>query len=565
MTRSPTRPLADLRHEFYNMALQRKIDDVNATTGNRTQMITGILWTCVEWLTAVATIPFPPLSLSLGGLLAFKDAMLALNAYQQRDKGMALQHFLGYLLNSGGALLFDYRQVLKGTFNLLSPLRPLIPASKQALKTAALKPLKSTVPPGLQPALFDGQTLWAAQKPDALGRHLLYRLDASTGEYRSTARLVSQDAKGRWTRSGMAGGGRTRYEKLPEDAENPLAPYEIARDQSKNLRTVLAPDFLKEQTDWGSGLDFAARASASTALAPLKEAYPAQVQRLSADAEAFFQALGPRPARPAKPTFAPDAAHADILQNLFTPQKRLIIGAHNNSIASKQLLIENMPALAEKGLKRLYIENLPADIFRSKLQVLNKQVKGDIARALKQVEAHLANVDVALGLHRQAPFSYRQLMLSAHRHNVAVEGLDGSASYHLEQVLALGKASALSPAPASSGTSIPTKSWSATRRMGGSRWSSKIALAPMSKWQAWPTCRTPWPCASRTQLRANRRASGPMQMSPPRRAVTTGWRCPPLITSSHNKVHRDCRRSGWWRRISMSSISRSISTRTSCK
>lgn len=438
-------PLADLRHEFYNMALQRKIDDVNATTGNRTQMITGILWTCVEWLTAVATIPFPPLSLSLGGLLAFKDAMLALNAYQQRDKGMALQHFLGYLLNSGGALLFDYRQVLKGTFNLLSPLRPLIPASKQALKTAALKPLKSTVPPGLQPALFDGQTLWAAQKPDALGRHLLYRLDASTGEYRSTARLVSQDAKGRWTRSGMAGGGRTRYEKLPEDAENPLAPYEIARDQSKNLRTVLAPDFLKEQTDWGSGLDFAARASASTALAPLKEAYPAQVQRLSADAEAFFQALGPRPARPAKPTFAPDAAHADILQNLFTPQKRLIIGAHNNSIASKQLLIENMPALAEKGLKRLYIENLPADIFRSKLQVLNKQVKGDIARALKQVEAHLANVDVALGLHRQAPFSYRQLMLSAHRHNVAVEGLDGSASYHLEQVLALGEGERLIP------------------------------------------------------------------------------------------------------------------------
>ncbi|WP_339531211.1 MULTISPECIES: membrane-targeted effector domain-containing toxin [unclassified Pseudomonas] len=431
-------PLADLRHEFYNMALQRKIDEVNATTVNRMQKITGILWTCVEWLTAVATIPFPPLSLSLGGLLAFKDAMLALNAYQQRDKALALQHFLGYLLNSGGALLFDYRQVLKGTFNLLSPLRPLIPASKQALKIAALKPLKSTVPPGLQPVLFDGQSLWAAQQSDALGRHLLYRLDARTGDYRSTARLVNQDASGNWTRSGLTGGGKTKYEKLAEGVDNPLAPYEIAPDQSKNFRAVLAPDFLKEQSDWGAGLADASRTQASAALAPLRETYPAQVLRLTEDANQFFQTPGPRPARTAAPALAPDASHAGILQTLFAPTKRLIIGAQHNAIASKQLLIEHMPALAKQGLKRLYLENLPADILRSKLQVLNKQAKGDIARALKQVEDHLAEVDSALGLHRDAPFTYRKLMLAAHRHTIAVEALDGSASYHLEHVLALG-------------------------------------------------------------------------------------------------------------------------------
>ena len=55
----------------------------------------------------------------------------------------------------------------------------------------------------------------------------------------------------------------------------------------------------------------------------------------------------------------------------------MIIGAVDNSIASKQLLIEQLPGLAEQGLKRVYIENLPRDLFHRKLKVLNNQLNGN--------------------------------------------------------------------------------------------------------------------------------------------------------------------------------------------
>lgn len=106
-------PVSDMRYALYDMKLQRKIDDVHATTTSRAQMIGGLIWTCVEWVTAIATAPFPLLSLTTGVLLAFKDAMLALHAYRQGDNAMALQHLLGYLFNSAGALLTDLRPALR--------------------------------------------------------------------------------------------------------------------------------------------------------------------------------------------------------------------------------------------------------------------------------------------------------------------------------------------------------------------------------------------------------------------------------------------------------------------
>ena len=433
-------PLTDLPREFYNMSLQRKIDDVLATTVNRTQMITGILWTCVEWVTAIATIPFPALSLAVGGLLAFKDAMLALSAYRQGDKDSALQHYIGYLANLGGAVLFDMRPALKGL-----PTRPVIKAGKQALDAAALSHLDPIHPPGMQPVLFNGESYWAPLTPDPLGRYLLYRLDPQTQQLRSTARLVNKDTQGRWVRSGYAAGGRKDYEPLLEEADNPLAIYEIEPGQGKNLRAILNPAFQKNHGDWAEGVAGAALNNAHAQLAPLRNAYPAQVTKLTADADQFFQAYSATATPLPLPTLAIDTPHATILGQLFTPNKQLIIGALNDSIASKQLLIDNMQTLAQQGLKRLYIENLPRDAFRTKLMILNGEIKGNVARALQRVEEHLAQVDQALGFDRDAPFSYRTLLLQARRHQVAIEGVDGACSYHLEHVLNLAAADRLIP------------------------------------------------------------------------------------------------------------------------
>ncbi|WP_338724117.1 membrane-targeted effector domain-containing toxin [Pseudomonas tolaasii] len=430
-----TTPLTDLRYEFYNMNLQRKIDDVHATTVNRLQMITGILWTCVEWLTAVATMPFPLLSLTLGGLLAFKDAMLALNAYHHNDTDSALQHYLGYLANVGGALLFDARPALKGAFKSL---RPTIRTSTQAADNAVISQVDMLKPEGMQPVLFDGNSLWASRTPDALGRYLLYRHDPQSGQLLSTTRLVNRNADGQWVRSGVVGGGRKKYEKLLADESSPLEAFDVAPEQAKTFRAMLDPEFKARLEEMGAEYGGAAQGNAFNQAAPLRTAYAKQIELLNQRADAFFPAFPAAAPKSPLPVFAVDTAPVDILKSLFNRNKRLIIGALDSSIASKQLLIEQLPALAEKGLKRVYIENLPRDLFHRKLKVLNNQLGGNKAQALAQIERHLMQVDQALGLTADAPFTYRKLLLETQRLNIAIDGIDGSASYHMEHVLALG-------------------------------------------------------------------------------------------------------------------------------
>lgn len=428
-------PLTDLRHEFYNMNLQRKIDDVHATTVNRTQMITGILWTCIEWVTAVATMPFPILSLTLGGLLAFKDAMLALNAYHQNDQSSALKHYIGYLTNIGGALLFDMRQAFKGTFKSV---RPVLRASPQASDNALISQVDALSPEGMQSVLYDGRLLWTPQTPDAFGRYLLYRHDPLTGQLHSTARLVNQDANGQWVRIGAPGGGRKKYETLLADESSPLEAFDTAPDQAKTFRTLLDPQFKQRLQSMEPDYTGAAQSNAMKESMPLRTAYVKQVERMTERTDTFFQTLQAPAPRAALPSLASDAAHADILKALFGGNKRLLIGAVNNSIASKQLLIEQLPGLVQQGLKRVYIENLPRDLFHRKLKIINNQLSGNKAHALQQIEQHLRQVDEDLGFAADAPFTYRKLLLETQRLNIAIDGLDGSASYHMEHVLALG-------------------------------------------------------------------------------------------------------------------------------
>lgn len=428
-------PLSDLRHEFYNMRLQRKIDDVHATTVNRTQMITGILWTCVEWVTAVATMPFPVLSLTLGGLLAFKDAMLALSAYHQNDKGAALDHYIGFLANFAGGLLFDVRPALKSAFKAL---RPMIRKGPQALQNRLISQLDSLNPDDMQRVLFDGQSLWAPQQPDALGRYLLYRHDPLTGQLHSTARLVNQNTEGQWVRTGVTGGGRKKYETLLADESSPLEAFDVAPDDAKTFRTLLDPEFKKKLQASSEEFGGAVQTNARWEAEPLRRSYLRKVEQLNQRANTFFQTLPATAPKAPAPLLAADAAHSEILETLFKRDKRLIIGAANRSVAGKQLLIEQLPALVDQGLKRVYIENLPRDVFQRKLKILNRQLPGDKAHALGQITDHLKWVDDTLGFTEDSPFTYRKLLLETQRLNIAIDGLDAAASYHLESVLELG-------------------------------------------------------------------------------------------------------------------------------
>ena len=435
----PIRPqtqIQDLRREVYDLKLQRRLDDVHATTVNRTAMISGIFWTCVEWVAAVATAPFPLLSLSVGLALAFKDAMLALHAYHQGDNAQALEHFIGYLLNSAGGLFTDLRPALGALHHLVRPAARQAP--RRLVQSPALKlisPLEPTSPAPLdmQSVLFNGEFLWAHHTPDPIGRYLLYRLDPATGRLVSTTRLAAPDAQGIWRRTGVSGGA-PKYEKVP-DSPDALKNYEMPAKYAEKLEHVLNPELKVLLSRQGEGLydnPHLSLAVAARDLQPLREVYQQQVDQLSKDARDFFSQQAARP-RAEVPAVAADTSLAALMDNpAFTQAPNLIVGAAPGAVAGLQAVIEHLDGLIAKGFKRLYVEYLPGDVFRAKLEKLNS------GKSWKHIERHLKIVDKALGIAENADASYLALVRKASAKGLKIKALDASTSYHLDDALNLG-------------------------------------------------------------------------------------------------------------------------------
>lgn len=436
-------PVDDLRYALYDLKLQRKIDDIHATTVGRTEMITDLIWNCVEWFVAIATAPFPFLSLTGGLLLAFKDAMLALHAYRQGDTAMALQHLLGYLLNSAGGLLTDLRPALRSIkkFIRLPRLKAFTAAPEQAMKL--IEPLQqvSTVPRDMRPVVYRGQTLWAGKSPDSLGRFLLHRLDTQTDTLRSTGILASPNADGIMVRSGVAGGA-PKYEAVA-DTPGPHKDYGMAAKYRDNMEMAINPQSVEKITkhseDYAYTNPKAILDVSIMKLDPTRKAYVQQVEKLATAAKQHWDTFTPLPARTPLPAVAADTSFAQLLASDALTGKNLVIGARPGSIASKQALIAHIDTLVDSGFKHLYLQYLPGDVFHLKLEKLNK------GKSWKHIKNHLKAVDAAFGYGRDAPFSYVALVREAQKKGLKIKALDASTSYHLEDVLRLSDVSPLTP------------------------------------------------------------------------------------------------------------------------
>ncbi|SEM32862.1 hypothetical protein SAMN04487857_101167 [Pseudomonas sp. ok272] len=437
-------PLLDLRLEFYDLKQQRRIDDVEGSTVNRTQMITSILWTCVEWVTAVATAPFPVLSLSAGMLLAFKDGMLALHAYNQGDNAAALEHFAGYLLNSAGAIFTDLRPALRSLTPVRNPVRLVTASTEHAQAMTLIRQLEpvAPTPTGMQPVFFDGQALWAPKTPDPIGRYLLYRLDPATGKLVSTTRLVAPNSEGVWARTGVVGGA-PKYETVPQ-TPGPSKDYGMPAKYWSQLEHVLDPqlrEYLIRQAPWvDNHMISLTLTNAAKELSPLRAAYLQQVELLSKDADNFFRYLDPLPPRADVP---PIEASSPLTQLTASGapagDQNLIIGAVPGSIASKQALIDNLDTLIEQGYKHLYVEYLPGDVFQPKLVKLNN------GGSWRHIEKHLKAIDQSFGTPKDAEYSYYALVRKAHEKGMTIRALDASTSYQLEDVMAMAGTSPTAP------------------------------------------------------------------------------------------------------------------------
>ena len=429
----------ELRQALYDAKLQRKIDDVEATTVNRAQMIMDLVWSCVEPLVAIATAPYPVLSLSLGMLLAFKDGMLALHAYQQGQVGEAFGHYLGYLLNTAGALFFDMRPALKYPWG--KAVRPVARTASQQQALALIKQLDAPAPAldDLQAVIFQGRSLWTTKEPDALGRFLLLKHDPLTGRWQSTGRLVNQNTQGQWVRAGVTGGA-PKYAKLPA-VVTPLQRYEVPPALLKEVEYVVSPNTVSEAFTRLADIYGEERATyvLREQLFHLQEPYAKVVANLASDAKAHFDSLAPIVPRADVLSLESNAFHEVVLQKLFNESKGLVVGASVDSLASKPFLIRNMKALHERGVRRLYIEYVPADVFRAKLDKLNAGLVS------KTLDKHLKRLDKALGIPKDSGDSYRALVRAARENAIEVKALDTSTSYYLDDALSGGTTSVLTP------------------------------------------------------------------------------------------------------------------------
>ncbi|TDV51806.1 hypothetical protein EDF87_102317 [Pseudomonas helmanticensis] len=458
-------PVSDLRQGLYNMKLQRKIDDVKATTKSRAEMISGLAWMCVEWFTAIATAPFPLLSLSTGLLLAFKDAMLALNAYRHGESSEALKHFLGYLFNSTGALLTDLRPALRS----LNPVNRRLRLSAGSVdststSTTSVDTIGSTVSTGsvgkeqarvmtlvnqlepnpltsdMRPVVYRGQSLWASNKTDAIGRYLLHRRDPETGRFLSTAILAEPNSDGVMVRSGISGGA-PKYEQVHE-TPGPHKDYGMPPKYRDRIETMMNPqtreDILMRSQDYVGESPQLAIVGVIEQLASTRKVYLEKVEQLTRDAGLHFAGMR-LPARGSVPVVEPGTTFPQLIASDTFAGKNLVIGALPESTASKQTLITHMDALVDSGFKRIYVEYLPGDVFHLKLEKFNK------GKSWRHIKRHLKAVDKALGHGPDAPFSYVALVRTAREKGLKVKALDASTSYKVDSALVLADVSPLTP------------------------------------------------------------------------------------------------------------------------
>jgi hypothetical protein len=427
-------PVSDLRQGLYDMKLQRKIDDIHATTTSRAEMIAGLVWTCVEWATAIATAPFPLLSLSTGLLLAFKDAMLALHAYRQGKNSEAFQHFLGYLFNSAGAVLTDLRPALRSLKPLNRPLRLTAgsAATEQARVSALVDQVEPTVPSSdMRPVVYEGRVLWASNTTDIAGRYLLHSLDPDTGRFLSTTILAMTDSNGVMVRSRVPGGA-PKYEPVPQTS-SPQLDYGIPPEYREHIEMVMNPqsreDIIKASDYYlGSSPELSLFGAAKN-LDKTRSAYRKQVEKLTNDAARHFEDLTPLPARAEAPAVAADTSFAQLIASDAFTGKNLVIGAEPGSIASKQAIINGMDALIDSGFKRIYVEYLPGDVFNVKLDKFNK------GKSWKHIKRHLKAVDKKHEHAPDSPFSYLSLVRTAREKGLKVKALDASTGYNLDGAL----------------------------------------------------------------------------------------------------------------------------------
>lgn len=147
--------------------------------------------------------------------------------------------------------------------------------------------------------------------------------------------------------------------------------------------------------------------------------------RLIADAERYYQANpASYRARASSPTVI--GSQTELFETAFAQKPGLVLGETRGSIGSKQILIENMPELARRGLKTIYLQELLTNANQIDLDTFART-----GQMPQDLETYLTTLDLKAGNDPEGKFNVLSLVKAANAQKVRVQAIDCAITYNI--------------------------------------------------------------------------------------------------------------------------------------
>ena len=136
------------------------------------------------------------------------------------------------------------------------------------------------------------------------------------------------------------------------------------------------------------------------------------------------------PPRPSLPAVTPQMPVPQFLEQLYRHTDGVVIGEAHSAVASKKLIIDNLPLLAGQNVKTLYMEHLLTDLHQADLDRFFET--GEMSKRLLH---DLKKMDRGHHTDPDKVYTFERLVLKARQQGMEIRAIDCAASYHLKGVL----------------------------------------------------------------------------------------------------------------------------------
>lgn len=249
----------------------------------------------------------------------------------------------------------------------------------------------------------------------------------------SGRRPVQLAANGEWKlleRPRLMGGGLddAPYKPLPEEGADTVSARVSAYEMPESMRAAL-PQIVSKQPYDPLAIDLGLEDYFETFISEWRQTFTSLREKLYSDANAFYRGAVPPP-RPALPMLAADTTIETMLPALFAHNPGVVLSESAKSVASKRLLIQNMPLLAQQRVEIIYLEHLFSDKHLAKLA--RYQRMGSRTRSgSHEIKHHLKGLNDGALDNLSHEYDYYHLIKAAHKHGIEIRPLNSSVSYPL--------------------------------------------------------------------------------------------------------------------------------------